>query len=516
MMSAPFAPPDDLEQLDAVQLRALVVAMSQQLQHMQALIDQLKLEQALLNRRKFALQSERHQRSPEEQRELEDALDADLQAVEDKLRQLQPEQVLQPEPQTPRRAALPAELPRRDIHHEPAQTRCHCGCEMKRIGEDVSERLDYQPGVFSVERHIRGKWVCRACETIEQAPLPAHIIDKGLASTGLLAHVLVAKYADHLPLYRQQGIFARSGVELSRSTLAQWVGSCGLQLQPLVDALKDELLQCSVLHADETPVQMLSPGKGKTQRAYLWAYTSNVLGDMRAVVYDFCESRSGQHPRQFLGSWSGALVCDDYSGYKQTFAQNNVTELGCMAHARRKFFELHAANKSQLAGFALEQIGKLYGVERQAKELDAAQRLTLRQQHSRPILDALQQWMQLQRQQVHDGSAIAKALDYSLRRWAALTRFADNGHWPIDNNWAENQMRPVALGRKNWLFAGSLSAGQRGAAIMSLIQSARMNGHDPYAYLRDVMTRLPTTKQADIACLLPHRWQPAAPTAACP
>lgn len=203
MMSAPFAPPDDLEQLDAVQLRALVVAMSQQLQHMQALIDQLKLEQALLNRRKFALQSERHQRSPEEQRELEDALDADLQAVEDKLRQLQPEQVLQPEPQTPRRAALPAELPRRDIHHEPAQTRCHCGCEMKRIGEDVSERLDYQPGVFSVERHIRGKWVCRACETIEQAPLPAHIINKGLASTGLLAHVLVAKYADHLPLYRQ-------------------------------------------------------------------------------------------------------------------------------------------------------------------------------------------------------------------------------------------------------------------------------------------------------------------------
>ncbi len=186
-----------------------------------------------------------------------------------------------------------------------------------------------------------------------------------------------------------------------------------------------------------------------------------------------------------------------------------------MAHARRKFFDLHAANKSQLAEFALEQIGKLYDVERQAKELDAAQRLALRQQHSRPILDALQQWMQLQRQQVHDGSAIAKALDYSLRRWAALTRFADHGHWPIDNNWAENQMRPIALGRKNWLFAGSLRSGQRAAAIMSLIQSARMNGHDPYAYLRDVMTRLPTTKQADISSLLPHRWQPAAPTTAC-
>ena len=515
MMTAPEHP-DHLNLLDAAQLRSLVVVMSQQMRQMQQLIDRLTHEMAILKRLKFDLQSERHSRSPEQQRELEETIDADLQALEDELGQLQPQTAPTPaEPAAPRRVPLSADLPRRDIHHEPEQTQCSCGCEMKRIGEDVSERLDYEPGIFSVERHIRGKWVCRACESIKQALVPAHIIDKGLASTGLLAHVLVAKYADHLPLYRQQAIFARSGVELSRSTLAQWVGSCGVQLQPLVDALKAQLLQDLVLHADETPVQMLSPGKGQTQRAYLWAYSSNVLGDLRAVVYDFCPSRAGEHAHKFLGEWSGALVCDDYAGYKQSFADQKVTELGCMAHARRKFFELHETNKSHIAGFALEQIGKLYEVERHAKQLNGAQRLALRQQHSRPILDALHQWMQRQRQQVHDGSVIAKALDYSLRRWAALTRFTDNGHWPIDNNWAENQMRPIALGRKNWLFAGSLRSGQRAAAIMTLIQSARLNDHDPYAYLRDVMTRLPTTKQADIATLLPHLWQAASPTT-CP
>ncbi len=504
--------PAHLDLLDAPQLRELVLTMSQQMQQMQQLIDRLTHEMAVLKRLKFALQSERHSRSPEEQRELEESIDADLQALEQELQRLQPQKELTTaEAVGPRRTALPAELPRHEIYHEPEPTQCRCGCEMKRIGEDVSERLDYQPGVFSVQRHIRGKWVCRACETIQQAPIPAHIIDKGLASTALLAQVLVAKYADHVPLHRQQSIFARSGVELARSTLAQWVGSCGVQLQPLVDALKQELLQTALLHADETPVQMLNPGQGKTQRAYLWAYSSNVLGELRAVVYDFCHSRAGQHSRNFLQGWSGALVCDDYVGYKQIFTGSKVIELGCMAHARRKFFDLHAANKSHIAGFALEQIGKLYDIERQAQGLNDEQRLALRQQYSRPILEALQQWMQHQRQQIPDSSATAKALDYSLRRWAALTRFADNGHWPIDNNWAENQMRPIALGRKNWLFAGSLRAGQRAAAIMSLIQSARLNGHDPYVYLRDVMTLLPTTKQADIASLLPHHWQPSEP-----
>ncbi|CAM5375048.1 Transposase OS=Stutzerimonas stutzeri OX=316 GN=UIB01_22890 PE=4 SV=1 [Stutzerimonas stutzeri] len=352
----------------------------------------------------------------------------------------------------------------------------------------------WQVGLRQVRNH-RPDAGCRAA------------VDKGIPTAGLLARVLVAKYADHLPLFRQESIFARAGLAIPRSTLAQWVGTCGVRLQPLVDALKAEILGQRVLHADETPVQMLKPGKGSTHRAYLWAYAPGAFEDMKAVVYDFCESRAGEHARRFLGDWRGALICDDFSGYKATIA-NGVTEVGCLAHARRKFFDLHAANKSQLAGFALEQFAKVYDIEREVKELNADQRQSIRQQHSKPILDALHHWMTLQRQKLPDSSATARALDYSLRRWTALTRFIDDGQLPVDNNWIENQIRPIAIGRNNWLFAGSLRAGQRAAAVMSLVQSARMNGHDPDAYLQDVLTRLPTHKASRIDELLPHRWQP--------
>jgi hypothetical protein len=347
---------------------------------------------------------------------------------------------------------------------------------------------------------------------MQQAPVQAHVIDKGIPTTGLLAQVLVAQYADHLPLYRQEAIFGRAGLAIPRSTLAQWVGTCGMRLQPLVDALKTEVLRHRVLHADEPPVAMLKPGDGKTHRAYLWAYAPGAFEDMRAVVYDFCESRSGEHARRFLGhgtdkAWKGSLICDDFSGYKALIA-SGVTEVGCLAHARRKFFDLHAAKQSQIAEFALAQFARVYDIEREVKELGAAQRQAVRQQQTRPILDALHDWMTLQRRQIPDGSATAKALDYSLRRWEALTRLADDGQLPVDNNWIENQIRPIAIGRNNWLFAGSQRASQRAAAVMSLIQSARMNGHDPYAYLKDVLTRLPTHKASRIDELLPHRWQP--------
>ncbi len=293
------------------------------------------------------------------------------------------------------------------------------------------------------------------------------------------------------------------------------MGTCGVQLQPLVDALKAVVLRHGVLHADETPVQMLKPASqrdGKTHRAYLWAYAAGAFEDLQAVVYDFCESRAGVHAREFLGNWQGTLVCDDYSGYKEGFKSGRIIEAGCLSHARRKFFDLHVANKSQIAEFALEQFGKVYEIERQVKDLEAEERRTIRQQQTKPVLDALREWMTLQRQKVPGNSATAKALDYSLNRWTALTRFVDDGQLPVDNNWVENRIRPVALGRANWLFAGSLRAGQRAAAIMSLIQSARMNGHDPYAYLKDVLTRLPTHKASQIEELLPHRWKPAGGT----
>ena len=374
---------------------------------------------------------------------------------------------------SPKRQALPAHLPRREIRHEPESTTCACGCTIQRIGEDVAEKLDYQPGVFSVERHVRGKWVCTKCEMLVQAPVAPHIIDKGVPTAGLLSQVLVGKYLDHLPLYRQEAIFGRAGLAIPRSTLASWVGQCGVQLQPLVDALKREMLEDRVLHADETAVAMLKPGNGKTHRAYLWSYCTTSYSELRAVVFDFADSRGGQHARAFLGlpgkhGWRGTLVCDDFSGYKACF-ELGIAEAGCLAHARRKFHELWANHGSPIGEQALKFFGELYAVEREVVELVPEDRRRIRQERSRKVADALQQWLAGQRQRVPDGSATARAIDYSLKRWQALTRYIDDGDLPADNNWVENQIRPIAIGRSNWLFAGSLRAGQRAAAIMSLI-----------------------------------------------
>ena len=510
-----------IHDLDAQQLRDVVRTLiaaaagkDREIAFKQAFIDKLTHEMAVLKRLKFAAQSEAY--NAEQRSLLEETIDTDLAALAAEIEQAEPAPAIQDNKQKPKRQPLPENLPRREIQHEPQDTTCTCGCQLKRIGQDVAEKLDYQPGVFSVERHIRGKWVCAKCETLVQAPVPAHIIDKGIPTAGLLAQVLVAKYADHLPLYRQENIFARAGLALPRSTLAQWVGQCGVQLQPLVDALRSELLKHSVLHADETPVAMLKPGQGKTHRAYLWSYCTTAYNETRAVVFDFADSRAGQNARDFLGlpgqggqgGWHGSLVCDDFSGYKACFAMG-VTEAGCLAHARRKFHELWANHQSTIGERALRFFNQLYDIEREVRELDGGHRKRIRQERSRPVADAFHLWLAEQRKNVPEGSATIKAIDYSLGRWQALTRYIDNGDLPADNNWVENQIRPIAIGRNNWLFAGSLRAGQRAAAVMSLVQSARLNGHDPYAYLKDVLERLPTQPASRVQELLPHRWSPA-------
>ncbi|WP_265942252.1 IS66 family transposase [Dechloromonas sp. A34] len=500
--------PANLDQLNADELRRLLVEKDRELDWRQAKIDKLTHELAMHKRWRFGVKTEHW---PVEQAQLfEETLDADLAAMEKELEQLSPKPA-KAKGQA-KRQPLPANLPRTDIHHEPESAVCPCGCTMQRIGEDVAEKLDYTPGVFTVERHIRGKWVCGQCETLTQAPVPAHVIDKGIPTTGLLAQVLIAKYLDHLPLYRQEAIFGRAGLAIPQSTLAQWVGKCGVALQPLVDALKGEMLGHRVLHADETPVAMLDPGAGKTHRAYLWSYSIGAFEPIKAVIYDFAESRAGRHAQAFLGDWRGTLVCDDYSGYKALLA-NGLTEAGCMAHARRKFFDLHSQQQSLIAGEALEYFGRLYGVERETAGFEIEERRRIREAKARPIADDLHAWLsrQRQRQLVPNGSATARAIDYSLKRWGALTYYLSDGQVPIDNNWIENQIRPIALGRKNWLFAGSLRAGKRAAAIMSLIQSAKLNGHEPLAYLKDVLTRLPTQPASRVAELLPHCWQPQNP-----
>ncbi len=483
----------------------LIAQQTSELNWRQGKIDKLTQELSLYRRWKFGAKTE--SLSAEQIKLFDETCAADIAAIEEELEKLGPP-VKDSEKRQPKRAPIPAHLPRTEIHHEPESTTCRCGCAMKRIGEDVAEKLDYTPGLITVERHIRGKWVCGQCETLIQAPVPAQVIDKGLPTAGMLAQVMIAKYADHLPLYRQSGIFERSGLAIPASTLGQWVGQTGVALQPVVDALKETLLTQRILHADETPVAMLDPGAGKTKRAYVWSYCTTVYNTIQGVVYDFAESRAGQHARDFLGDWKGILVCDNYSGYKQLLTQG-IVDAGCLAHSRRKFFDLYVNHQSQIAEAALPFYTHLYQIEKRAMDLTADERRQLRQTESRPIADALLAWMVAQRKLVPNGSAIAKAIDYSVNRWEALTRFLDDGDIPIDNNWNENRIRPIAVGRSNWLFAGSLRAGQRAAAIMSLIQSAKLNGHEPYAYFKDVLTRLPTQPASRIEELLPHRWKPA-------
>jgi transposase len=488
---------------------AQIVRRDEELKHKQLKIDQLTHEMATLKRWQYGRRSE--QLDAGQRSLLDDSIDADIAAIDLEIEALRESPPAVPKLK-PRREPLPASFPRRDVPHEPDQRQCSCGCSLVRIGEDVSEKLDYTPGVFTVERHIRGKWVCRACETLIQAPVPPHVIDKGIPTAGLLAQVLIAKYIDHLPLYRQEAIFGRAGLALPRSTLAQWVGACGLKLQPLVDAMRALLLTRAVLHADETPVPMLKPGLGHTHKAYLWSYSSSEYDEISAVIYDFAEGRSGHYAREFLTGWSGKLVCDDFSGYKALFgAGRGVIEVGCVAHARRKFHDLHENKRSELAAEALRRFAELYQIENltRVKKLDADGRRLLRQQRSKPLAESLRQWLVRQRREVEKGTATAKALDYSINRWAALTRYLDDGDLPIDNNHLENRIRPVALGRSNWMFAGSLRAGQRAANVMTLVQSGKLNGHDPYVYLKNVLERLPTQPASRLEELLPHRWCPA-------
>jgi hypothetical protein len=334
------------------------------------------------------------------------------------------------------------------------------------------------------------------------------VIDGGMAAVGLLTWVVVSKYLDHLPLYRLEQIAARDGVTLSRSTLAEWVGRIGVTLQPLADRLASLLLERQVLHADETPVAQLDPGNGKTKRAYLWAYRSNVLETgPPIVVFDYQTSRAGQHARNFLSGWRGHLMVDDFGGYKALF-QNGVTELGCLAHARRKFFELNAAQANPIAQEALARIAALYAIEAQGVGMTMTARTQLRQEQALPLVQSMQDWLLKTRMTVANGGGTAKALDYTIKRWTALSCYATDGCLPIDNNPVENVIRPIALGRKNWLFTGSERAGKRAAAIQSLLATAKLNGFDPAAWLRDTLEKLPTCLNSQIDSLLPLRVDP--------
>jgi transposase len=410
------------------------------------------------------------------------------------------------------RKPLAEHLPRREVVHEPSCACPACGGEMRKVGEDITEVLDYVPGHFEVIKHIRPAFSCRRCESMVQMAMPSLPIERGQPGAGLLAHVVVSKYCDHLPLYRQSGIYAREGVELDRATLADWVGKMAALVSPLVEAVGQHVMAAEKLHVDDTPVPVLAPGTGKTKTGRLWVY----LRDERpyggeappAVIYRYSPDRKGEHPRAQLAHFRGFLQADGYSGFGRLYESSNgepatVTEVACWAHVRRKFYDIHVATNAPIAADALARIGQLFDIERAAMGRSSQVRVRIRQGSARPVIDDLAAFFDASLARISGKSELAGAIRYARSRWSALTRYLDDGRLEISNNAAERAIRPLALGRKNYLFAGSDAGGERAAAAYTLIETAKLNGLDPEAYLRDVLGRIAEHPINRIAELLP-------------
>jgi transposase len=414
---------------------------------------------------------------------------------------------------------LPAHLPREELVLE-TETACPgCGGTLYSVGESVSEMLDWVPAQLKVIRIRRPKYGCRACDTIHQAPAPERPIAKGMATPGLIANVLVAKYCDHLPLYRQAQMFARQGVEIDRSTLANWVGGACWWLESLHERLAAHVFASAEIFADDTPIPVLDPGRGRTKTGRLWVYAREQSGwdgpDPPAAVYFYSPDRKGERPAAHLKGFRGTLQVDGYAGFERLTTTGEVVLAACWAHARRKFYELHEAIGSPIAAEALRCIGDLYAIEARIRGQSPEVRLRIRRAQSRPLVDQMKRWLDQELARIPSRGRLAEAMRYALMRWDSLCRFLDDGRVELDTNPVERAIRPVALGRKNHLFAGSDGGGERWAVVCSLIETAKLDRVEPYAYLKDVLQRLvdghPMSRIDD---LLPWNWQKLQPVKA--
>ena len=492
-MPIPAPLPDDIDAL-----KAMVLAQQASMQQMtlalasRALeVEQLKLLIAKLQRMQFGRKSEKIDRQIETlECRLEDLLG------EEGTIDAEPPMTAPTAPRLPStRAPLPPELPREERVLEPTEQACPaCGGHLKPLGEDVSEQLDIVNTAFKVIRHIRRKKACACCDCIVQVPAPSRPILRGVAGPGLLAHILVSKFADHQPLYRQSAIYARQGVEVDRSSMGRWVGACSALMAPLVDALRIHVMAAAKLHADDTPVSVLAAGNGQTKTGRLWTYVRDdrsAASDIApAVWFAYTPDRKGIHPQTHLAKFHGILQADAYAGFNAVYETGRVQEAACWAHTRRKFHDLHVVHATAFTTEVLQRIGELYAIEEQIRGKPPDLRRQVRQEMALPLLVDFNAWLQARLPMLSAKSDTTKAINYALNQWQALVLYCDHGIAEIDNNAAERALRSVALGRKNFLFMGADSGGERAAAMYALIGTAKLNGIDPEAYLRHVLTHI--------------------------
>jgi len=507
-MPTPIALPDDINALKALvtELQAAVVSRSEEIERLKLLIE--KLQRMLFGRRSEKLLKQVEQLQTElEELQIDEAVDAPIAPISKEATDASASKD-QPPKRRPVRKPLPEHLPREIETHPPQTTVCpECGGAWKQIGEDVSEVLEYVPASFRVIKHVRPKMACCCCDCMAQAAAPSRPIERSFAGPGLLAHVLISKFADHIPLYRQNLIYQREQVVLSDSTLADWVGGCSRLLQPLVDVLHDHVLSGDKVHADDTPVPVLAPGQGKTKTGRLWTYVRDdrPSGDSipPAVWFAYSPDRKGEHPQNHLKDFKGILQADAFAGFDKLYESGAIQEAACWAHARRKIYDLHVSRPSAVTQAALEQIAALYAVEAEIRGKPPAERKVVRQARSKILLTNYLDWINQTLPKLSRKSDTTVALQYTLNHWDALARFVDDGRIEIDNNVAERSLRGVAIGRRNYMFMGSDAGGHRAAAIYSLIGTAKLNGLNPEAYLRQVLSVIADYRINQISDLLP-------------
>lgn len=472
--------PDDIDAL-----KAMIVVRDTELYAQALLIEKLKLRLAAHNRHRFGARSETL-----------DQLELTIEEMEIAVaRRAQLEEPAGSAKEQPKRKPLPDHLMRETAVHAPTQTACEtCGKRMRKMGEDVREILDFVPGRFVVRRHVCEKYSCRDCGVIVEAELPAMPIKKGMPGAALLAHVLTAKFCDHLPLYRQSEIYAREGVDVSRSTMADWAGKMAALLTPLAERIERHVLAGATIHADDTPIAVLDPGRGRTKTGRYWVHVRDERPrgspSPPAAFYKYSPDRKGEHPRGHLKNYAGFLHADGYAGYEKLYESERIGEVACMAHIRRKFFDIHKATTSPIAGEAVLRIAALYEIEARIRGKPPDERCRVRQEEAKALFEELQEWLHKILPSLPGRGELAGAMRYAIARMKRLKIYLDDGRLEIDNNIAERAVRGIAIGKKNYLFAGADRGGVHGAVIYTLIETAKLNGIDPEAWLTHVIENI--------------------------